>query len=159
VWKGSWVGSYTGKPAPAEFAQSSNHFEYRMSVRSAEQVLRRDGSIAPQSGSWEGFYLMDNTGNGALERYEDTEYEVRFEEIQGSGEGRQGGSMGGVEAYCPVYGRGDSDFGAFVVTGVYNRHSRRLEMTRQYVADVDPRAAMTLDAFIAHCRTTMPPWR
>jgi hypothetical protein len=146
------VGSYTGRPAPTEFAQSSNHFEYRMNLRSAKQILRRDGSISPQSGAWEGFYLMDNTGNGALERYEDTEYEVRFEEIHAE-------ASAGVDMYCPVYGRGDSDFGAFVVTGVYNRQTRLLEMTRQYVADTDPRSTMTLDAFIAHCRATMPPWR
>jgi hypothetical protein len=143
VWKGSWVGSYEGRPQPEEFASSSNHFEYAMAVRNAKHVVRSDGGFAPQSGRWEGHYLMDNTGSGALERYVDIEYEVKFEPVEGAGPG--------ASRYA-VYGRGDSDFGAFVVTGTFYQQTRVLEMTRQYVTDADPRAHMNLEVFAQFCK-------
>jgi len=147
VWKGSWVGSYTGKPSPEEFSASSNHFEYFMPSRSGHPLMRPDGGLAPQSGHWQGHYLMDNTGDGTWEKYMDTEYEVLFEPTV---------MPDGNEKFC-VYGRGDSEFGAFVVTGRFCQHSRVLEMTRQYISDEDVRASLNLSQFAQYCKQQQQP--
>ena len=141
VWQGSWVGSYTGRPSALDFAESSNRFEYSTTV--VRNIPKEAEVPPPQSGRLQGFYMMDNIGDGTLEKYEDTEYEVLFEPIY---------SPHGVTEQYAVYGRGDSDFGAFIVTGRYSAHSRVLEMTRQYVADTDLRARLTLQQLREHFR-------
>ena len=76
-------------------------------------------------------------GSGALQKYVDTEYTVEFEQLPTL-------VGGGVSELFAVYGRGDSDFGEFIVTGNYNKRTRILEMTRQYIAETDARSKMPL---------------
>lgn len=152
VWKGSWVGSYTGKPLPEEFSWSFNHFEYTTPV--GKSAVTSEGVLKePQSGDLRGFYLMDNDGSGALERYEDTEYSIEFDKPSplnsssstvSSSSSSSGSSAGVVPVQYAVVGRGDSDFGAFVVSGVLNKQTMVLEMTRRYVAETDVRSRMSI---------------
>jgi len=144
VWKGSWVGSYSGKPMPEEFSWSFNHFEYTLDGSRSPPTQSPEGILLPQSGPMQGYYLMDNDGSGALQRYVDTEYTVEFDALPNL-------VGGGVSELYAVYGRGDSDFGEFVVTGSYNKRTRILEMTRQYIAENDPRSHMS----IAQLKTVM----
>jgi hypothetical protein len=137
VWKGSWVGSYSGKPMPEEFSWSFNHFEYTSDGGRATPMMGPDGTLQPQSGPLQGYYLMDNDGSGALQRYVDNEYVVEFEALPNL-------VGGGLSEQYAVYGRGDSDFGEFIVTGNYNKRTRFLEMTRQYIAETDVRSRMPL---------------
>ena len=98
LWKGSWLGSFTGKPNPDEFSWSSNEFEYLGEVLNLEELYVQ-GLLRPRSGRFKGYYMMDNDGSGFLEKYLDNEYYVEFEEVRG--------------LYPPRYtvvGKGDSDF-------------------------------------------------
>lgn len=137
VWKGSWVGSYSGKPMSEEFSWSFNHFEYTLDGGRATPMMGPENTLLPQSGPMQGYYLMDNDGSGALQKYVDTEYTVEFEQLPNL-------VGGGVSELFAVYGRGDSDFGEFIVTGNYNKRTRILEMTRQYIAETDARSKMPL---------------
>lgn len=137
VWKGSWVGSYSGKPMSEEFSWSFNHFEYTLDGGRATPMMGPENTLLPQSGPMQGHYLMDNDGSGALQKYVDTEYIVEFEPLPNL-------VGGGVSELFAVYGRGDSDFGEFIVTGNYNKRTRILEMTRQYIAETDARSKMPL---------------
>ena len=138
LWKGSWLGSFTGKPNPEEFAWSTNEFEY-----SGEQLNLDDlyvqGLLRPKSGYFKGFYLMDNDGSGSLEKYLDNEYYVEFEEVRGLHPPRY-----------TVIGKGESDFGTFVLTGTYNAGNRVLEMARQYIAEDDERCNMDINQLKLH---------
>lgn len=138
LWKGSWLGSFTGKPNPEEFAWSTNEFEY-----SGEQLNLDDlyvqGLLRPKSGYFKGFYLMDNDGSGNLEKYLDNEYYVEFEEVRGLHPPRY-----------TVIGKGESDFGTFVLTGTYNAGNRVLEMARQYIAEDDERCHMDINQLKLH---------
>lgn len=125
------MGSFTGKPRPDEFAASRNHFEYISEKVSAEHVRNESGAVQPVSGYFKGYYMMDNDGTGDLDEYLDNEYYVDFEYVSGS--------------EYTVVGKGDSDFGAFIVTGAFNPDTKVLEMTRQYIADNDERGKMNID--------------
>lgn len=134
VWNGSWIGSYEGRPEAEEFSWSCNHFEYcSQQIRETSAVF--DGTfLRPLSGSFRGFYMMDTNGNGSLDRYFDKEFDVQFEQVLG--------------VYPPVHtvvGKGDSDFGAFILTGAFHAATGLLEMTRQYIANNDVMRAMDLD--------------
>ncbi|KAJ1419881.1 hypothetical protein B484DRAFT_433657 [Ochromonadaceae sp. CCMP2298] len=121
LWKGSWVGSYSGPPSATDFVSSSNHFEYSSEVPT---------SSIPFSGLYNGFYLMDNYGSGALDRYVDKELHLEF--------------IARKDEVWDVVGRGDSEFGPFVVRGSYDKETGVLEVARQYTAETDPRSAMSI---------------
>ena len=57
VWKGSWLGSFTGKPNPEEFAWSTNEFEYMGERVTNSDDLYAQGLLRPKSGYFKGFYL------------------------------------------------------------------------------------------------------
>ena len=78
--------------------------------------------MKPVCGSYLGHYMMDNEGSGRLSRYLD------FREDE-EGDGKYS-----------VIGRGDCDFGAFILQGRFDSASRALDVTRKYVPDSDPRA-------------------
>ena len=139
LWKGSWLGSFTGKPNSEEFAWSSNEFEYSGECLTNIDDLYIQGLLRPKSGFFKGYYLMDNDGSGNLEKYLDTEYYVEFEEVRGLHPPRY-----------TVIGKGESDFGTFVLTGTYNAGTRVLEMARQYISDDDERCAMNISQLKMH---------
>eukprot|EP01041_Mallomonas_annulata_P000730 gene730-1404_t len=146
LWKGSWLGSFAGRPDPEEFAWSSNEFEY-----SSPRIdhnhnnindgggsggvggVHTDGLLHPVSGLYTGYYMMDNDGSGNLRKYLDKQYLVEFDVIKDTSPPRYS-----------VVGRGESDFGPFVLSGSYNTASRILEMSRQYVSETDDRARMSI---------------
>ena len=138
VWKGTWLGSFTGKPSPEEFAWSNNEFEYSGERLSLDDLYSQ-GLLRPKSGYFKGFYLMDSDGSGSLEKYLDNEYYVEFEEVRGLHPPRY-----------TVIGKGESDFGTFVLTGTYNAGNRVLEMARQYIAEDDERCHMDINQIKQH---------
>jgi hypothetical protein len=138
LWKGSWLGSFAGKPNPEEFSWSSNEFEYSGEMLSLENLYVH-GLLRPRSGYFKGYYMMDNDGSGSLEKYLDNEYYVEFEEVRGLQPPRY-----------TVVGKGDSDFGTFVLTGTYNAGNRVLEMARQYISEEDERCAMNVEQLKLH---------
>ena len=138
LWKGSWLGSFTGKPNPDEFSWSSNEFEYLGEAANLAELYVQ-GLLRPRSGRFKGFYMMDNDGSGSLSKYLDNEYYVEFEEVRGLHPPRY-----------TVVGKGDSDFGTFVLTGTYNAGNRVLEMARQYISNEDERCAMNVNQLKMH---------
>lgn len=84
--------------------------------------------LKPVSGSYSGHYMMDNEGTGRLSRYSDNACFLDFKEEEGN------------NGKFSVIGRGDSDFGAFILQGKYDSASRALDVTRKYIIDSDPRA-------------------
>lgn len=138
LWKGSWLGSFTGKPNPDEFSWSSNAFEYLGEVINLDDLYVH-GLLRPRSGRFKGYYMMDNDGSGSLEKYLDNEYYVEFEEVRGLHPPRY-----------TVVGKGDSNFGTFVLTGTYNAGNRVLEMARQYICEEDERCAMNVNQLKMH---------
>lgn len=138
LWKGSWLGSFSGKPNPDEFSWSSNAFEYNGEVINFDDIYVH-GLLRPRSGRFKGYYMMDNDGSGSLEKYLDNEYYVEFEEVRGLHPPRY-----------TVVGKGDSNFGTFVLTGTYNAGNRVLEMARQYISEEDERCAMNVNQLKMH---------
>lgn len=134
-WQGVWVGSYTGKPSIEEFNNSKNIFEYTSEfVIDASQISADDGTLKPLSSYYLGYYLMDNNGSGLLEKYLDHEYYMEFELISNTFRGSQ----------YSVVGKGDSEFGCFIVTGLFCTDTGLLEMTRQYISETDIRCSMNI---------------
>jgi hypothetical protein len=138
LWKGSWLGSFVGKPNPEEFSWSSNEFEYSGEMLGLEDLYVH-GLLRPRSGYFKGYYMMDNDGSGSLDKYLDNEYYVEFEEVRGLQPPRY-----------TVVGKGDSDFGTFVLTGTYNAGNRVLEMARQYISEEDERCSMDVNQLKLH---------
>jgi hypothetical protein len=140
VWRGLWLPSFTGRPSMEEFGCSSYEFAYYGDPVSQWEVLPGpDGLLRPKSGYFRGYYMMDGEGAGegdggcVLEKYLDNQYYVEFEEVRGLDPPRY-----------TVVGKGDSDFGTFILTGTYNAGSRVLEMARQYISETDERRDMDI---------------
>jgi hypothetical protein len=176
-WKGSWVGSYTGRPEVGEFLMSNNYFEYTSEViadvtsllthrdggsvcEDAQEIGNSDLLLRPPSSFFRGFYMMDNDGSGSLERYLDKDYYIEFDEIQQATtapvplqQQEDYSSTVGLVVEPPVYsvlGKGDSDFGVFILTGTFDSALGVMEMARQYIADDDPRCGMDLQTLKRH---------
>lgn len=132
-WKGSWIGSYVGRPESQEFINNPNLFEYSGPEVDPNIIISKEGYLHPISGYFGGYYLMDNDGSGKLETYDDKSYMIEFEHINDSSPPRYS-----------VFGKGESDFGVFIVTGTYDAASRELEMARQYLEDTDERVTMSI---------------
>lgn len=135
AWKGRWLGSFTGRPTNDEFQQSSNEFFYTSQPIEKSQVTNNDGHLTPMSGFFKGYYMMDNEGRGDLERYDDLEFFVEFEE--------QIYKSDYVHQYN-VFGKGDSEFGVFILYGTFDPATCVLETSRQYLADNDERKTFTM---------------
>lgn len=84
--------------------------------------------------------MMDNDDGGVLSRYSDSRCVLDFEsEVEVSSESP---TSKGVNYF--VVGKGESDFGTFILQGVYNPVTRSLEVTRKYVSSFDPRSSMSI---------------
>lgn len=150
TWKGRWLGSFTGKPSIEEFESSSNEFFYTSVMeRSKIVVSTSDGitMIQPQSSLYKGYYMMENvTGRGNdMERYHDKEFLLDFEPVS-SLESRETTTTqkSKVSFLYNVYGKGDSEFGVFILNGTFDSRTNIMDMCRQYVADTDLRCSMSL---------------
>jgi len=146
AWKGKWLGSFTGRPLQEEFVSSSNDFEYfSQLVEKARVVLPDSNDIIPLSGMYSGHYCMDNDGTGEMEEYADKELIVEFDaDIN---------NLSGVNATSTmyqVYGKGDSEFGVFILNGNFNSETKVLNMNRQYLAENDLRKTMSLGQLKIH---------
>lgn len=147
AWKGKWLGSFTGRPPQEEFASTSNDFEYfSQLVEKPRVVLPDSNDIIPLSGSYSGHYCMDNDGTGEMEEYTDKELIVAFDADLDAAL-----SAGSAPfTMYQVYGKGDSEFGVFILNGNFNSETKVLNMNRQYLAENDLRKTMSLDLLKKH---------
>jgi hypothetical protein len=147
AWNGRWLGSFTGKPSIQEMRESMNEFSYKSPRIDRAQVYphasKNDGYIVPYSGYYQGFYLMDNDGTDEYEEYTDKELILDFELLPQSAS-----SSSAAYRQPPIYqvvGKGDSEFGAFLIQGIFHAASKELEMSRQYIPEHDFRVNMTVN--------------
>jgi len=83
---------------------------------------------------------MDVTGNGRLEKYFDKQIYVEFQEIVSENNNNVDNNNNDnnnvdnnqVMKYF-VIGKGDSEFGPFLLSGSYNINTKVLDMCRQYI--------------------------
>lgn len=129
VWKGSWVNLAAAqagqKPSPELLARSASQFEYTSEVVQRSLAVAADGSLQPQSGFLRGTYRMVSELTGKFETFTDREFFIEYEYMA---------ELGGDTKRYAVYGSGDCQFGAFVVTGSFNTLSSVMELTRQYIS-------------------------
>lgn len=137
-WKGTWLGSFTGRPLAEEFSASRNVFHFTSQDPLTDANIDKQRT-KPLSGYYEGFYLVDTEGEGNdMERCEEKDVLLDFESDQ------QEGSEDVSDETYTVYGRGDSEFGVFILHGRYYVPSGVLDLTRQYLPETDPRGVMSL---------------
>lgn len=116
------------KPSPELLARSASQFEYISEVVQRSVAVAPDGSLLPQAGFFRGTYRMISELTGKFETFADRELYIEYESAE-PGESQSQST----KKYC-VYGSGDCQFGAFVVTGHYNALSSVMELTRQYIS-------------------------
>jgi hypothetical protein len=133
VWKGSWLGYFNTTPTPEQLQWSRNFFEYSGPSAVESDVALPNGGLRPLSGAFKGHYMMDNSGGGSMQRFSDKSCGLDFQEISGSNPLRYS-----------VVGKGDSEFGDFVIEGIYDSSTRVLAASRRYVVETDPLAKSTL---------------
>jgi hypothetical protein len=146
-WKGHWMGSFTGKPAQEEFDISNNDFVYHSMAIDKSKVVSviNNGTtssstavsslLRPVSGYYKGYYMMQNNEmDDKHDKYTDKEFILEFEENPSKT----------FPFLYNVYGKGDSEFGIFILHGTYDSYNKTLEMSRQYIADCDLRCSMSL---------------
>jgi hypothetical protein len=140
-WRGKWMGSFSGMPAQSEFDGSSNEFAYCSPCVEKSRIFTAHGLLRPFGGYYSGQYSMDNDGSGVTEMYTDKELLLEFEEVA-------------ADPYPQffVFGRGDSDFGEFVIDGTYDGSSRILEMSRQYLAENDSKKNLSMQQLKMYLR-------
>lgn len=98
---------------------------------------------------------MDNDDGGVLSRYSDSLCILDFlKNDNGTMMPGDGSSSSQPNTYS-VIGKGESDFGTFILQGVYNSTSRELDVTRKYVSSFDPRSSMSISQ-IRETFTTNP---
>jgi len=135
LWRGAWLGSFAGRPSEEEFRSSRNAFEYTTTIMSDFTAANFSTEVPLR-----GYYMMENDSTGQQEKYLDKDIVLHIFPHQSSSN----------KHMMPVVGKGDSDFGVFVLHGEWNRDANVLEMRRQYVADNDMRASMTLLEYKAY---------
>jgi hypothetical protein len=129
LWSGTWVGSWQQVAgSESTLAWTGNTFTYRGPQVAEEQTASMSVPLKPVSGSFLGHYMMDNEGSGRLSRYSDSTCYLDFKDDENAA------------GKYTVIGRGDSDFGAFILQGTYDSASRALDLTRKYIPDSDPRS-------------------
>jgi hypothetical protein len=142
-WIGNWLGSFTGRPPLEELQSSKNSFLYFSQVIDKARVFSNGAFLKPCSGFYRGSYVVDDEeeddddgdgdGDSKQERCEDKECLIEFEE-----------QVGRLIPFYSVYGKGDSEFGKFVLHGSFDAGTRVLDLVRQYLSDADPKADMSL---------------
>jgi hypothetical protein len=65
---------------------------------------------------------------GMKERFQDQECLIEFEELSGR-----------LTPFYNVYGKGESEYGTFLLHGTFDAATRMIELTRQYLAENDER--------------------
>jgi hypothetical protein len=135
------MGSFSGRPVQSEFDSSSNEFTYYSPHIEKSRAFSSDGLLLPLGGNYSGQYSMDNDGSGVTEMYTDKELLVEFEEVA-------------TDPYPQffVFGRGDSEFGEFVVHGSFDGSSGLLEMSRQYLAENDSKKDLSMQQLKMYLR-------
>lgn len=131
LWSGTWVGSWQQVAGTeSTLAWTGNTFTYRGPpvVEGNEGPASMSVPLKPISGTYLGHYMMDNEGSGRLSRYSDHNCYLDFKEDEKA------------QGKYTVIGRGDCDFGAFILQGIYDSASRALDITRKYIPDSDPRS-------------------
>jgi hypothetical protein len=89
--------------------------------------------------------MMDNDDGGVLSRYSDSLCVLDFlNDSKATMMPEDGGSFSPQSNTYSVIGKGESDFGTFILQGVYNSASRDLDVTRKYVSSFDPRSSMSI---------------
>ena len=83
-WRGSWLGSFVGKPEAEEFAWSNNEFEYVSGRIEESQVIINNQLRPPNAAFFHGYYMMDATGSGRHEKYYDKQFFVEFQDLNGN---------------------------------------------------------------------------
>jgi hypothetical protein len=134
TWKGKWIGSFTGKPTQEEFSSSESAFYYTSVPIDKAKIFPNGNTTAlrPISGFYRGYYLMEREEPDVEpEKYSDKEFLLDFED-------------GGKTNQYYVYGKGDSEFGVFLLQGTYDATSRNMELCRQYITENDLRSSMQL---------------
>lgn len=128
VWRGSWVNLALGqagqRPSPELLARSASQFEYTSEVVQRSVALTPEGALLPQAGFLRGTYRMISELTGKFETFTDREFFIEYEPTEPGANPRK----------YAVYGSGDCQFGAFVVTGSFNTLSSVMELTRQYIS-------------------------
>lgn len=114
VWRGSWLGSFGARPSSQEILDASQTFEY-VGQQASEGEL-------PRSGLFSGHFMMHNDDSGVPERFQERPFLIEFAYYEGPGEGQ-----------ATVSGRGDSDFGPFILQGCFDASSGKLDMCRKYL--------------------------
>lgn len=135
VWEGKWMGSFTGKPPMEELESSANIFSYKTAEISKSSVVQGRG-LVPYSGLYHGYHLIDTEGEDdelEHEKFEERNVLIEFDEIQG-----------GSSATYQAFGRGESEFGVFILNGSFVSTTGTLDMSRQYLVDHDVRCTMTI---------------
>lgn len=160
VWRGQWLGSFTGKPSHEEMQSSHNEFCYSSqtidrarvflppsrSSASSSLMINNNSFMKPLSGYYQGYYLIGHEQNGLeKEQYTDQSLYLEFQPaamtttIEDDEDDEEVGTH-----YYDVYGIGYSEFGKFLLKGVFHGSTRQLEVSRQYIAEHDPRYKMDL---------------
>ena len=137
-WSGTWVASADGLPCDADFAASTNTFELSCSEDIVEMSDGPTGTADAPAATFAGSFKL-TTGNG-LEDCSDIEHVICVQEGPA-----MGGPMGESE-WVNVAGCGTNRFGKFLSLGKMVRDGGDdvLTLARRYIADEDPRCAMSV---------------
>jgi hypothetical protein len=88
--------------------------------------------------------MMDNDDGGVLSRYSDSLCVLDYVKDNPHLPATEGSYVPSQSYGYSVVGKGESDFGTFILQGVYNSATRELDVTRKYVSSFDPRSAMSI---------------
>lgn len=138
VWKGSFVSCPMGslaKPLPAEFALSTNLFEFTMVAASMSDnggpAMAGLGSLGgaavslPVSGIMVGAYRQVDAASGQLATFRDRDFILSFHPVG------EAGDTSAPRLYA-AFGRGYGVHGPFTMSGSYSPLSGVLELLRTY---------------------------
>jgi hypothetical protein len=91
--------------------------------------------------------MMDNDDGGVLSRYSDSLCVLDYLKVSNPHPhlATTDGSYLATQSFSySVVGKGESDFGTFILQGAYNSATRELDVTRKYVSSFDPRSSMSI---------------
>eukprot|EP00604_Paraphysomonas_vestita_P002852 CAMPEP_0174818372 /NCGR_PEP_ID=MMETSP1107-20130205/1040_1 /TAXON_ID=36770 /ORGANISM="Paraphysomonas vestita, Strain GFlagA" /LENGTH=441 /DNA_ID=CAMNT_0016030123 /DNA_START=25 /DNA_END=1347 /DNA_ORIENTATION=- len=134
VWKGIWMTSWQiqqqqegNAPNPA---WNNNSFEYRCANYVVQDPLLKEQveyptnlPLPPLNGNYAGYYMMDNDDGGVLSRYSDSLCHLDFEKDETdliTVTSTDGTFLPPQSFTYLVVGKGESEFGPFLLQGLYN---------------------------------------
>lgn len=122
-WTGRWLGSFSGRPTVDEFLAASQTFDYFSEVKLDREEIIKDGLLRPPSHlSFNGYFNMQSDVSTSLEHFEERfSLTLRPEENVID------------ENKLVAAGSGESEFGAFVMSGVYILGAESLDLSRKYI--------------------------